>query len=479
MSVTNCISRPVDVSQQPVLHVEARVKNSGDGIIVRTDLIRDEVTEWLMDNFVVLSLGQTISSFGGLSEPNAQALDSILVAECSGGNLDSGAYRLKQVQLDVQAYQLRTQSDQQSPQNTQALDESESGDDVPRARILALPSHDLDGLWESLEFDQPIQSTLLSAISRMAVSFSARRLDKWTINWNRLILIWGPPGTGKTSFCRGLAQKLAIRLGKHYPQSKLFEINAHSLGSKFFGESGKLVNRMFESMELLLEAEEDTFVCVFMDEIETLAARRDRALSSNEPFDAIRAVDALLTGLDKLKEHPNVIVVCTSNLVTALDQAFLDRVDIKKYIPQLSGRPIYKIYKDCLEELGRHGIIEGASFDVVQVSPNDPQTALQYVEKPAEQLILPTFDEMLLHYKMFPDAIPKLLADAVLESIGLSGRTVRRLPALSLVLYSNRAQCDIRTAIQALRMGIASECQAMAEAMMADEHPGTAAPNGQ
>ena len=117
---------------------------------------------------------------------------------------------------------------------------------------------------------------------------------------------------------RGLAQKLAIRLGKHYPQSKLFEINAHSLGSKFFGESGKLVNRMFESIELLLEAEEDTFVCVFMDEIETLASRRDRALSGNEPFDAIRAVDALLTGLDKLKEHPNVIVACTSNLVTAL-----------------------------------------------------------------------------------------------------------------------------------------------------------------
>ncbi|OOF95871.1 hypothetical protein ASPCADRAFT_168612 [Aspergillus carbonarius ITEM 5010] len=478
MSITGCIARPVEVSQQPILHVEARVKNSGDGIIVRTDLIRDEVTQWLIENFVVLSLGQTISSFGGLSESHAQSLDSILVAECSGGNLDSGAYRLQQVQLDVQAYQLRTQSEQQSSQNTQTFDEQEVGDDVPRARTLTLPSKDLDGLWESLEFDQPIQTTLLSAISRM-VSFSSRRLSRWTINWNRLILIWGPPGTGKTSFCRGLAQKLAIRLGKHYPQSKLFEINAHSLGSKFFGESGKLVNRMFESIELLLEAEEDTFVCVFMDEIETLASRRDRALSGNEPFDAIRAVDALLTGLDKLKEHPNVIVACTSNLVTALDQAFLDRVDIKQYIPKLSSRPIYKIYKDCLEELSQHGIIEGVSFDVVQVAPNDPQTALQYVEQRAEQLILPTFDEMLLHYKMFRDAIPKLLADAAFESLGLSGRTVRRLPALSLVLYSNRARCDIRTAIQALRTGIGSECQTMAEAMMADEHSGTAAPNGQ
>ncbi|XRM39733.1 hypothetical protein ABZX51_003075 [Aspergillus tubingensis] len=223
---------------------------------------------------------------------------------------------------------------------------------------------------------------------------------------------------------------------------------------------------MFENIETILQEEEDTFVCLFMDEIETLVARRDRALSSNEPFDAIRAVDAVLTGLDKLKEHSNVIVVCTSNLITALDQAFLDRVDIKQYIPQLSSRPIYNIYKDCLEELSQSGLIGGVSFDVVQVTPDDPQTALQYVEQAAEHLTLPTFDEVLLHYRSFPDAIPTLLANAVFESEGLSGRTVRRLPALSLILYSNGTRCDIRTAVEALRMGIASEWQAKTEATM-------------
>ncbi|RDK46116.1 pachytene checkpoint component Pch2 [Aspergillus phoenicis ATCC 13157] len=482
VSVNSCISRPVEDSQRPILHVEARVKCAGDGIIVRTDLIRDEVTEWLLNNFIVLSIGQMISSFEGLSEPHAQALQFILVTECSGGNLESGAYQLQQVQLDVQVYQLRTRSEQQSSQKSHILEDSTvTGDSVATARVLTLPSIDLEGLWETLDYDQPVQSTLLSAISRM-VSFSARKLDKWTINWNRLILIWGPPGSGKTSLCRGLAQKLAIRLGKDYPQSKLFEINAYSLGSKYFGESSKLVNGMFENIETLLQEEEDTFICVFMDEIETLVARRDRALSSNEPFDAIRAVDAVLTGLDKLKEHSNVIIVCTSNLITALDQAFLDRVDIKQYIPQLSSRPIYNIYKDCLEELSQNGIIEGVSFDVVQVTPDDPQTALQYVEQAAEHLILPTFDEVLVHYGSFPDAIPTLLANAVFESEGLSGRTVRRLPALSLVLYSNGTRCDIRRAIEALRMGIASEWQAKTEAMMtmAEEHlSGTTQANGQ
>lgn len=57
---------------------------------------------------------------------------------------------------------------------------------------------------------------------------------------------------------------------------------------------------------------------MIIDEIETLAARRERALGGNEPFDAVRAVNALLTGLDRLKTHANVVVICTSNLVTAL-----------------------------------------------------------------------------------------------------------------------------------------------------------------
>lgn len=86
-------------------------------------------------------------------------------------------------------------------------------------------------------------------------------------------------------------------------------------------------------------------------------------------------------------------------------------------MPHLSNRVIYGIYKDCLEELNRCGIIQGASFDVVQANPEDPETALQYVEEPMEHLTLPTFDEMLLNYQMFADAIPKQLADAAHASV--------------------------------------------------------------
>lgn len=87
-------------------------------------------------------------------------------------------------------------------------------------------------------------------------------------------------------------------------------------------------------------------------------------------------------------------------------------MDIKQFIPQPSARVIYEIYKSCLEDLARCGIVEGSTFDVIQLNPADPQTPLQYICQPAETLILPGYDEMLLAYQMFSDSIPKQLADA-------------------------------------------------------------------
>lgn len=79
------------------------------------------------------------------------------------------------------------------------------------------------------------------------------------------------------------------------------EVNAHSLFSKWFSESGKLVQKLFGKIEELVE-ERDSLVIVLIDEVESLTAARKSALSGSEPSDAIRVVNAVLTQIDKLKE---------------------------------------------------------------------------------------------------------------------------------------------------------------------------------
>lgn len=65
------------------------------------------------------------------------------------------------------------------------------------------------------------------------------------------------------------------------------EINSHSIMSKWFSESGKLVQRLFTKVLELVE-DESQFVVVLIDEVESLTSARAGAMSGKEPSDAVR-----------------------------------------------------------------------------------------------------------------------------------------------------------------------------------------------
>lgn len=135
------------------------------------------------------------------------------------------------------------------------------------------------------------------------------------------------------------------------------EVNAHSLFSRWFSESGKLVAKLFDAIKEKLE-EPDALVFVLVDEVESLAAARGAAAGSGEPSDAIRAVNALLTQLDQLRSYNNCMILTTSNLTGNIDVAFVDRADIKAYIGPPTVKARYEMLRSSLQELMKVGIIQ-------------------------------------------------------------------------------------------------------------------------
>lgn len=145
-------------------------------------------------------------------------------------------------------------------------------------------------------------------------------------------------------------------MNARFTSAQLVEINSHSLFSKWFSESGKLVQRLFGLVTELVER--GGFVVILVDEVESLTAARG---SGNEPSDALRVVNAVLTQLDKLKQHRNVLVMTTSNISQSIDAAFIDRADIKQYVGLPPARAIYGILKSCIESLQQTGLVSAPS----------------------------------------------------------------------------------------------------------------------
>jgi proteasome regulatory subunit len=147
------------------------------------------------------------------------------------------------------------------------------------------------------------------------------------------ILLYGPPGTGKTLLAKAVATST---------QSTFIEVVGSELVQKFIGEGAKLVKEIFEL------AREHAPAIVFIDEIDSLAARRIDMGTSGER-EVQRTFMQLLAEIDGFNNLGNVKIIAATNRKDILDPAIirpgrLDRL-IEVPAPTKEGlREIFRIH---------------------------------------------------------------------------------------------------------------------------------------
>jgi len=210
---------------------------------------------------------------------------------------------------------------------------------------IELPQSDLSQLWQRIVLPKALKETL---IGQVAVEFSMRgKFPKAAIPLHGIILLIGPPGTGKTTICRGLASVAAEFLST---TMTLIEIEPHSLTGSQLGKSQREVRELFQKK--LPEYTAQGPIIVLLDEVETLAIDRTRLSLDANPVDVHRATDAILASLDWIAEqYPQILFLATSNFEGAIDPAFLSRADIIVRVEKPTRDACEAILKDTLSTL--------------------------------------------------------------------------------------------------------------------------------
>jgi transitional endoplasmic reticulum ATPase len=147
--------------------------------------------------------------------------------------------------------------------------------------------------------------------------------DRLGIEPHSGILLYGPPGCGKTLIAKVLASE---------SEANMFSINGPEIMNKYYGETEAKLRDIFK------EAKDNSPSIIFIDEIDAIAPKREEAYGDVEK----RVVAQLLALMDGLTDRGNVIVLGATNRPDSVDPALrrpgrFDR-EIEVSVPNIDGR---------------------------------------------------------------------------------------------------------------------------------------------
>ena len=223
--------------------------------------------------------------------------------------------------------------------------------------------------------------------------------EKLGIEAPKGVLLYGPPGTGKTLLAKAVANE---------SQAHFISISGPEIMSKFYGESEARLREIFK------EAREKAPSIIFVDEIDSIAPKREEVTGEVER----RVVSQMLSLMDGLEARGKVIVIAATNRPNAIDPALrrpgrFDR-EIEIKVPDKKGR------KDILAIHSRNMPLAADDQElpvdidkIASVSHGYVGADLEYLCKEAAmkclRRLLPVLD--LQEEKLPPETLDKLIVN--------------------------------------------------------------------
>ena len=213
------------------------------------------------------------------------------------------------------------------------------------------------------------------------------------------ILLYGPPGCGKTLIAKAvansLARKVAAQMGEGKGRSYFINIKGPELLNKYVGETERQIRLIFQRARE--KSEEGWPVIVFFDEMDSMFRTRGTGISSDMESTIVPQLLAEIDGVEGLR---NVIVIGATNREDLIDPAILrpGRLDVKIKIERPDAQAAAEIFARYLTD--EIPIADGASVpDLISST-----VEAMYADLPENRFLEVTYqngDREELHFKDF------------------------------------------------------------------------------
>jgi proteasome-associated ATPase len=241
------------------------------------------------------------------------------------------------------------------------------------------------------------------------------------------ILLYGPPGCGKTLIAKAVANSLAKRVsektGNDRTRSYFLNIKGPELLNKYVGETERQIRLIFQRARE--KSEEGVPVIVFFDEMDSLFRTRGTGISSDIESTIVPQLLAEIDGVESLK---NVIVIGASNREDLIDPAILrpGRLDVKIKIERPDAESARAIFTQYLRPT------LPISEDETKLSGGDTSRAVSQMITSAVDAMYATGDENKFLEVTYQNGDKEILFFKDFSSGAMIENIVRRAKKLSI-----------------------------------------------